>query len=576
MGGPWENFAPTSTGEASGPWNNFKPKLQQEMKDSSGLGLLGEAATAYDNYWSGPVRDGITKLAQTGSPSEALSEYKNQVGKKSHVSGKEQAIALGLTDKSDPNSLGLNPAAVGGQVLEAIQDPLFLSEQAATKTRKILGPAFQKAKSLIPESVSGFSKSMSNGAGKLTAPITDAIASAAGGFTGIPSSQIKTYASETDDINRLIRDHAGQSRSMIDAAREELLNHIQSAKAASNDAIGLALNHSSPEKVYSTRFIVDQLEAAKQKLNSVKSPDGIAQINALINQVKELPNGSVRSLVDEGIQSQAGQSVGSVAKTVGGGSSTTYGPTQAPANLNDMASLKDMHDIKEILSEVAYGTGNKQGTIFNYSSDASKAASEAAKSVKETLEKVAPSGYAEANKHLSELHELEDRLKSGVTSVDAQGGGFMSQQNADLSKKLKSSTGYDLPNEQQKIRTAGTFANAGIMSGDTTGKGGERMAKAGIVGYGLGKMLTSLPLSGEIGAGALALVSSPKVVKEAINTGRIPIDFVKYVTGGTAVNESTLFKIYQFANTVPGMTLLQDFRSKRSPMEKRLEAKSQK
>lgn len=294
----------------------------------------------------------------------------------------------------------------------------------------------------------------------------------ASSLSGVPEKELTTYAKNAGEINSISKTHDNDPQEMADAFRQKTNADIQATKKDLNNQISQTLEQRSGQSV-DAQPIINELNAAKGKINSKLRPEEIDQVDDIINKVK------------------------SVSK-------------------DGKISLQDAHDLKEVLQEQAKGAYSKNGQIFQVGAKAQQAARAGASATRSLLNEAAPE-IASANGTLAELHDIQDVMNKNIlaegkpsASVYAAGS-EANPANAKVLKRLGEITGTDILGDAQKLAAARTFGKPSLLPVDATGKSFTRMGVAGVGGY----LLGGLP-----GAVAAEGLSSPAALKVAINTGR--------------------------------------------------------
>jgi hypothetical protein len=294
--------------------------------------------------------------------------------------------------------------------------------------------------------------------------------------TNISEDLISNYANRTDDVNAIIKQSGGDMTTAADQVRGELSAGIQGKRKSLSGQISKVLETASPEKSHSIQPLIEQLEAAKAKLNPNLKAGAIADIDEMIATLKR----------------EAGPGL-SAEPTV---------------------SASSLYELKQYLGENAKGAYQKNGQIFTRASDAARAAKAGAADARSALKTAAPEISA-ADAQLSKLHSIESRLNKNLLAPGKPDGALMAagaganKRNAATLRELERISGVPVSQRTRDLATAREFANPTLLPTDTTGKAMARMALgAGLGGYfGDGK-------EGAVIGGAAA---SPMALKLGIN-----------------------------------------------------------
>ena len=375
---------------------------------------------------------------------------------------------------------GAGLGAVGGKSLQTTIEQGLLGEK---KTRKqvYLDPLKEGAYGAAGEGAGqalgaglkmvGQSKPAKYAAKK----VGDALARTGEALTGISKKEIKTFAKNADEIVDLYKSNDGDVQEAADAMRRGWQERIQNTRKGLNSQISQALEKRVDEFVDVTD-VVDELEKAKALMNPKLRSGEIAEVDDLISKIQEMSGGG------EALE----------------------------------VSLKDAHDLKEYLQEIAKGSYQKGGQIFQTGDKAQKAAKAGAAMARKAVNKAAPE-IAKANNALANLHNIENKVNKNILAegktvapVMAIGSGA-NQQNIKMARMLDEATGAGIISDSEKLAAMRTFGSPQILPVDTTGKSVGRMAMGTLLGSQVG---------GPIGAAMGGALSSPLTLKYGIQGGR--------------------------------------------------------
>jgi gas vesicle protein len=297
-------------------------------------------------------------------------------------------------------------------------------------------------------------------------------------ISGVDESLLTNYAKRTDEVNDLIKQSGGDMTAAADQVRTELSDGIQKTKRDLSGKISEALKKSSPEPSASVQSIVDRLEAYKAKLNPNLKADAVAEIDDMIGKV-----------IHESSQT----------------------------NADGLVTPSQMYELKQFLTENAKGAYQKNGQIFTRSTEAARAAKEAAQEAREILKPVLPE-ISQADAQLSKLHAIEGRLNKNLLAAEKpdaalfSAGAGKNPRNAATLRELEKISGVPVSQRTQDLATAKTFASPALTpsSGMTTAT--ARMLGAAGLGYAAG---------GKEGAMVVGAAASPMGMKLAINAARV-------------------------------------------------------
>src|SRR3990167_7611300 len=118
-------------------------------------------------------------------------------------------------------------------------------------------------------------------------------------LSGVPEKDIQTYAKQTDEVNKIIKQYQGNIPEAADVARQKLRDSISSTKQKLNDEITSALAageaaelkagwNVKPKKPHRTKPIIDQLERIKKQLHPVTKEAQRGEVDHLISLIKKM------------------------------------------------------------------------------------------------------------------------------------------------------------------------------------------------------------------------------------------------------------------------------------------------
>lgn len=296
-------------------------------------------------------------------------------------------------------------------------------------------------------------------------------------LTGIAPDLIENFAKRTDQVNALIKRTGGNITAMADDVRAELSSGIQKAKGTLNGKISAALEAASPEATIPAQSIIDKLESAKANLNPNFKKDAIVDLDQMISNINDQAKGG-------------------------------------------MLSPKGLFETKQYLNAESKGAYNKGGQIFVRTTDAARAAKNAASIARDAIREHIPE-ISEADAQLSRMHAIEGRLNKNLLAPGTPEGALMAAgsganpRNAANLKALEDISGVDASQKAKDLATAREFASPGLIPKDFTGKSMARLA----VGAGIGGAVDS----GDRTHGALigATLASPMALKGVINAANV-------------------------------------------------------
>jgi hypothetical protein len=373
---------------------------------------------------------------------------------------------------------GAGLGSIAGQNLKTLGEQYLLGEKAPTREEYysgLAGAGLEGASNQIGGEILGnvVGRAANSKAGKYVIDKAGkGAAKVASALSGVPENEIKTYAQNADEINAMAKASDNDSQEMADQLRQKLNSKIQQKRMGLNEQISKTLEARKGQFVDPTS-VLDELEKAKGQLNTKLRGPEIQEIDDLAKKVKELaPEGSL--------------------------------------------SLKDAHDLKEYLQDLAEGSYQKGGQVFQVGDKTARAAKGAAAKVRLLVNDAAPE-VASANNQLAELRGISNVMNKNIlaegktaASLYAAGSGGNAA-NAKVLKRLGAATGEDMLGEAEKLAAARTFGKPSLLPVDTTGKSLTRMGVAGVGGYLMG---------GVPGAVVMEGLASPAALKAGILSGR--------------------------------------------------------
>jgi hypothetical protein len=296
---------------------------------------------------------------------------------------------------------------------------------------------------------------------------------AAAALTGESDQVIKTYANQTDDVNRIIKSTGGKTEAAYDNLRVRLAKGLENAKERINQSIGKTLETNPGKAIHEVDKIVKELEGAKKGIDPDLFPEALEQIDDLVARVKKV----------------ADRSGGKV-------------------------SAKDLNGITQYLQDAAESAYNKGGQVFIRAKESAKAAKGGAAVSRQARNQASPelaADYAELQRiRGATKHANKNLLAEGKSdaALNAAGSGQNSR-NEKVLESLGKIAGVDALGEAQRIAAARSFASPNWFPTGSNGKTAGRI----ILGAG-----TGYAIDGEKGAMIGAGLTSPAMLKIGINT----------------------------------------------------------
>lgn len=452
------------------------------------LSLAGAAGEAIDRYTGAPMRAGISAAQSGENPIPAAYQQFGEDPSKAPT-GKDIVKKAGVTDEThhlsdvvpgyaepgqsqhwyQPEKKGFldpTPAGAAGAAMDIAANPLnFIPTGTIANQSKALGRA------LAPVADAMDLKGLAGDAGKVLTKGGEAL-------TGVPEKDIATYAKHGDEIEAMANASDNNAHVAANQMRENWANKVQDYKKGLADQISTALNDS--DKTVSQNSILEALDKAKSKINPKLRGEELEGVEAL--------KAKVNAVADE----------------------------------NGNIPLKDAHDLKQYLQEVATPSYGPTGQIFNYGKQAAQAAKSGAAEVRGLINEAAPE-VAEANSRYSQLHDIEDRVnrnmliegKPEASIISAGNNG--NPANRENLKQLGLLVGHDMVGDAEKLSAMRTFADPKFLPMDTTGKSATRVGAGAGLGAAAGHYLGigAIP-----GAAVGSMATSPAVLKGLINSAK--------------------------------------------------------
>ncbi len=486
-----------------------------EAAEGPGLGerlLDGAVAVGQkiDSYTSAPVRAAAGALLDGDTIGAAgKAAYDNFGGDPSQVpTGNELMEKAGVSDEPLPGWMKPGP-------LKALT--LAKPDLSAVDVGGAAADMALDASNLIPGELigKGIAKSLSF-AGKVTAKLPEkAFVKVAATLSGETEKAIETYGRRNKEINALIAKGGNDSNEIANIAKKELAASIQETRRGANARITQALEEASPDPSQPLSVLREKLEASKKRLNPKINKQEIADLDELAADLDAIDNG-------EGL-----------------------------------ATIGDLQALKSKFGEIASGSYTKDGQIFQRGTHFEGTAKDIARAAKELLDANGPKELKEANKVLSKLHYLEDRLNRNMLAPDKSyaalvaAGNEGNSTNRALLGQLGRLTGTDAVGKAENVAAAISFANPSMLPVDKTGKSFTRLATA----VGLGA------IGGPAGM-IMGTVASPMALKAYINAGQIPVDLVKKLGRGVGkLNDVTIVKAFNALKSPEGRAMIEAYQT---------------
>lgn len=309
--------------------------------------------------------------------------------------------------------------------------------------------------------------------------------------TGVPKTQIDTFVTKTNQIEKLSKEVAGDFQEATNVAKEQLLKEIHTTRRGLGNQIGNALEGASPDKFIRTSAILDKINKVKSKLDPDLELDQLAEIDTVIELISKKGEG---------------------------------------------LTLNELFKVKELLQNRAKGAFMKNGQLFVPGKQSQRAAKEGLNEARNILNEFAPEIKA-ANNKLSQLHQIEDRMNKSLLKVGAPESSFLAagsglnKRNETVLKALGKITGTNPLEKAQELVAARAFSSPSLIPGggaERTGFALSRLGIGGAAGAGIAKLTDSDPVTGGLIGAAL---TSPAALKKLIQASNLSGQVVSKAIG---------------------------------------------
>ncbi len=245
-------------------------------------------------------------------------------------------------------------------------------------------------------------------------------------LTGAPEQDVNTLLAKPDKILSSVKETGGQVSNNIDQVRREATESLKNYKQGVNKQIGDILEKSPSGKSVDATSILDSLRGERAKLDPDLEPEGVAEINDIIDRVS-------KKLGDDG-------------KSI---------------------SVQDANNLRGYLGKLSKGVQPKPGgerVLFQPQDPGARAAKAGSAAARGLLEESAPQVTDELSK-LRELRELS-RNSPGLLREGANDAGFLragrgaDQRHIDTLNKIDELTGGNALEQAQELSATKTFGDA--------------------------------------------------------------------------------------------------------------------
>ena len=501
---------------------------QDEQKDAGLLSQVGSAALSglqatgefIDTYTGAPARAAIGAAQRGENP---LSAGYEQFGEdpSQAPTGKELAQTAGVPDNALSEVIpsffteddkeaekwfkfkkggmaDVTASGAAGLGLDIAADPTnLIPGKAVTAGLKGVKKGVDKA----GKAIGAVGKTGAKAIGKATSKTGAAL-------TGLPEGVITNYIKKRKAIDKVIAKYGDDVTGAADELRKSMNNSISLKIGQLSDEIGEIIEGASKGVKVKASAITDALENVKGGIDVDLNPEAISEIEELIERV-----------------SKKGEFLGA----------------------------KEVNNVKRFLQERAKSSYLKPGQMIGSSKVAQKAAKGGARVARKLEGKIAPETVSR-NAQLQKIHQMNKQINPNIlkegknpTAIISAGTGA-NQANINQLKKLGEMTDKDFIGPATDLATQRSFANAPLLPVDTTGKTAARIA----VGFGAGNLI-----GGTVGGAIGAALTSPYVLKKAIQSGDVSADVVKWLAGTSGeVTDAVLKKAIKMSSTKKGQAML--------------------
>ena len=418
-------------------------------------------------------------------------------------------------------------AGLGESVRGAIQSKLYPDEAPKSLKDALLRDVSTAAKTAAAEGAGAIAGNVSKeigktkvaqqiktGLGKATSAAGDFASKVSSELTGISKDSIKEFASDPKAINALSKK---ESTEVADTIRRNLRTALESKRQELSSSIGRAVSKSDPSKKINIKSVIDELGAAKNRLDAVLEKQDIADIQKIIDRVSEL----------------------------------------SPSH---EVSLKQLNDLKGFLQKTGSPAFNSKSLFA--AGESSQRAAKAASSTARSLLNKESNEIAKANKSLQQIRIVEKNANKNLftegtpdAALIAAGKGN-NPRNLAILKRLGEISGTDPVKLSKQLAASKEFKEATSFSKIPTGRA--------LFGVATGSAVGGVP-----GALAGAILSSPTALKKAIELGAIS---AKVASGAAKITDEVLIK--NLSKTDAGRALIEEVSASISgnegPIQRRL------
>jgi len=332
--------------------------------------------------------------------------------------------------------------------------------------------------------------------GKVLPMIGSKVRSIQGELASVPDKEIEALSQRGDKVSNLIKNNMSEgkfdSQMAVNHMRENVLADVKKTRLALGNRIEAALssNQAMPSgELYDATPIKQSLQTSMSQLDPVydaKQIDAIKGIQSLID--KKSPDGKM--------------------------------------------TLQTLQATKEKLYNLAEGAYQQNGDLFQAGPKAAYASKMAGRQAKEILDTYGPPQIVDANRQLSQLHDIAESMHSSLldktkppSQIMAVGSGS-NPMDTDALRRLGEITGQNYLSDASDLAAARTFSNPTFLNPKQTGRSGLGASLGSTLGAGIGASLGGVNgayIGGAVGGMGGAALSSPAMLKASILAGKTSI-----------------------------------------------------
>ena len=309
-------------------------------------------------------------------------------------------------------------------------------------------------------------------------------------MTGVPKKVMSTYSKNADEVMDFARGFGGETANaeMADATKKSIMAKIQSARRELSGRISKAIE--GRQDRYDVGHVINDLQNTLNNMNQQAEPAETKEIQSMLDRL----NGYLGNRRGQG----------------------------ADGNISDTATISEIYNAKKLMNKLS-SPRIEDGKIFAPTDAASRAAGKAARQLRALI--VEHGGdIKDVDRDYQILHYVEKKMNKNLLSPDKNASELIaagSGRNQTARKQLdilSKVTGKNVTSEADRLAAAQTFRDPNYLP---TSSKGSVLAKGTVLGAAGLLSLGHVPYAGPAVAGAVALATSPKVLKFMIDSGRV-------------------------------------------------------